>query len=713
MATLQNIRTKGPLLVVVIGLALFAFIAGDAWKVLRPHQSQDAGEVNGEPLSVQEYQAIVEEYTEVVKFSSGINTLSDEQLNQIRDEAWSTFVNSKLIEKEAKKIGLTVSKAEVQAIIDEGTEPLLQQTPFRNQQTGAFDKDELKNFLVSYAKLNRATLPAQYLEYYDSMNTLWLFFERNLMQNRLAEKYRALMAQAISSNPVEAQAVFDGRVNQAEMLIAAIPYTAIPDSTVSVTGTDIKSLYNKKKKQYKQAAETRDIRYIDVQVKASDEDRIELEKEVSDYSVQLGEATSTDYAPFIRSTGSNYPYIDLYYTKEAYPADVASRLEEAADGKVYGPYYNVSDNTINAFKYLSKARMADSIQYRQIQVANTGDLTKTRALADSIFDAVKKDRGANFEELAKKYEQTGASNWISSSQYENANLEGDNLKYLKAITTLGVNEYANLALEQGNVILQVTGQKAVKDKFKVAIIKRTVEFSKETYNKAYNEFSRFVAANPTLDKVKTNAEEAGYTLLEHNLSSSEHGIASIRGTKEALRWAFSAKPGEVSTLYECGNSDRLMLVALEQVNKQGYRSLEQVRGELALEIRKTKKAEKIMEDTKNATTFDQYKTVSYALNDTIKRVTFSASAYVSILRSSEPLVSAYASAGELNQLSAPIKGNAGVFVLQIYAKDKQNETFDVEREKTNQTDANTRLLNSFLSDLRLKASVKDNRYLFF
>ena len=84
MATLQNIRTKGPLLVIVIGLALFAFIAGDAWKVLQPHQVQDAGEVNGETLSAQEYQAMVEEYTEVVKFSSGMKSLDDEQTNQIK-----------------------------------------------------------------------------------------------------------------------------------------------------------------------------------------------------------------------------------------------------------------------------------------------------------------------------------------------------------------------------------------------------------------------------------------------------------------------------------------------------------------------------------------------------------------------------------------------------------------------------------------------------
>ena len=95
MATLQNIRSKGPLLVIVIGLALFAFIAGDAWKVMQPHQAHDVGEVNGDALSAQEYQNLVEEYTEVVKLMRGVNALNDEQTNQVRDEVWrSSFVET-------------------------------------------------------------------------------------------------------------------------------------------------------------------------------------------------------------------------------------------------------------------------------------------------------------------------------------------------------------------------------------------------------------------------------------------------------------------------------------------------------------------------------------------------------------------------------------------------------------------------------------------
>ena len=269
---------------------------------------------------------------------------------------------------------------------------------------------------------------------------------------------------------------------------------------------------------------------------------------------------------------------------------------------------------------------------------------------------------------------------------------------------------------QANVILQVTNKKAVKDKYKVAVIKRTVDFSKETYSRAYNDFSQFIAANPSLDKVVANAEEAGYRLLERNdLYSSEHGIGGVKGTKEALKWAFAAKPGEVSGLYECGESDRMLVVALAGITPEGYRSLKQVQDQLRAEIIKDKKAEKIMNDMKavNATSFDQYKSMANAVSDSVKHVTFAAPAYIPALRSSEPLVGAYASVAELNKLSAPIKGNAGVFVLQMYAKDKLNETFDVKAEEATLENMHARLAGRLMNDLYLKAEVKDTRYLFF
>ena len=712
MATLQNIRSKGPLLVIVIGVALFAFIAGDAWKVIQPHQSQDVGEVNGDAISAQDYQAMVEEYTEVIKFTNGLNSLNDEQTNQIKDEVWRTYVNNKLVADEAAKLGLTVSKEEIQAIIDEGTHPLLAQSPFRNPETGLFDKDLLKKVLVDYSKMGANQLPSQYVDYYTSLYKVWSFIEKTLAQTRLMEKYQALITQSLLSNPVEAQAAFDARVDQSALLLAGVPYSAVADSAVSVKESDLKALYEKKKEQFRQYTEVRNVKFIDVQVTASAEDKAALQAEMEEYTEQLA-ANPADYTTFVRSTGSTAPYVDLFYTAKALPTDVVARLDSVATGDVFGPYYNAADNTLNSFKKLAVATMADSIEYRQIQVV-AEDALKTATLADSIFKAIK--AGADFAEVAKKYGQTGEKVWISSANYEGAQVDADNLKYIAAVTTAPQNELQNVALGQGNIILQVTGKKASQPKYKVAVVKRPVEFSKETYSKAYNDFSEFIATNNTLDKLKANAEDAGYRLLDkYELSSAEHTIGGVRGTKDALKWAFGAKVGEVSGLYECGESDRMMVVAVAGIVPEGYRSFASVKDQLRYEVVRDKKAEKIMADMKaaGASTIDQYKEMAGAVSDSLKYVTFSAPAYVPALRSSEPMVSAYASVAELNKVSTPIKGNGGVYVLQVYAKEKQNATYNQADEEKSLEATHVRMTNQALNDLYLKAEVKDNRYLFF
>lgn len=712
MATLQTIRSKGPLLVIVIGLALFAFIAGDAWKILQPHQGkQDVGEVNGKTLSAQEYQQMVDELSEVIKLTNGLNSLNEDQLTNIKDQVWNTYVTNEVIANEAKKLGLQVTKAELQAVINAGSHPLLMQTPFRNPQTGAFDKDMLKKFLVDYANLDANKMPAQYVEYYQKMGNFWNFIEKTLSETLLAEKYQNLIGKSLISNPVAAEDAFNARTEQTDMLLAAVPYSSISDSTITVSKEEIKKLYDSKKESFKQPVETRNIKYVDVRVVPSDADRKAVQEEVTEYTNQLI-STTKDYVSFVRSTGSTIAYSDIPVSKSALPNDVASRLDSTSVNEVYGPYYNQTDDSYNAFKIVAKVSAPDSIQFHQIQVyADTDE--KTTELADSIYNALK--TGADFAEVAKKYAQTGEATWINARGWEGTTVDADNATLINALIEQPVSEISNLKIGQSNIILQVMNKKQMQNKYKVAIVKCPVEFSKETYNDTYNKFSQFVAQSTTIEALEKNAEENGYTVLPRmNFRSDEHYVGGVKSTREALKWVFDAKEGEVSPLYECGENDHLMVVALETINPAGYTNINQVSDMLRSEIIRDKKAEKIMAEMKGFNTLAQVKGMKDAVSDSVKHVTFSAPAYISVTRASEPVISAVASKTAVNTTSAPIKGNAGVYMIQVYNKNKNAETLDSKTEQATLVNMISRYApQQCIYELREKNEIVDKRYLFF
>ena len=306
MAALGKIRKRGVTLVIIIGLGLFAFIAEEAFRsceATKNQQRQQVGEVLGKKISVQEFQNLVDEYQEVLKLSQGRENFSEEELNSIKDQVWNQFVTNQLIADQAEKVGLTVTDEELQNIMKEGTNPMLMQSPFVNQQTGRFDVTMLTKFLADYKK-NAGN--AQLAESYDRIYKYWQFIEKQLRTNTLAQKFQGLLSGALLSNPVSAKMAFDAQNIESDVLLASFPYSSINDNDIQVSDADLKAAFDKDKEMYKQTIESRDIKYVDFQVVASQADRQALLKTMNEASDKL--ESGANPAEVVRKAQSQIAY---------------------------------------------------------------------------------------------------------------------------------------------------------------------------------------------------------------------------------------------------------------------------------------------------------------------------------------------------------------------------------------------------------------------
>lgn len=713
MAALGKIRSKGVILISILGFALFAFIAEELFRSCessRNESRQQVGEVLGDKVNVQDFQKLVDEYTNVIKMTQGRDNLTDDDLNQVKDVVWNTFVQTEIISKEASKLGLQVTDQELQNILNAGTNPMLLQTPFVNQQTGRFDANLLKKFLAEY-KQAQTTNP-QMAEQYQGIYNFWTFIEKSLRQQVLAQKYQSLLAGCLISNPVSAKMAYTDENQESNIQLASFAYSSINDNKVKISDADLKAKYEELKPRFKQYEETRSIKYVDYQVLPSVSDRAALNKTVAGYVQSLKE--TADPVEIVRNSGSLVTYLGIPQTKAAFPTDIAARLDSMAVGSTSAPVENKLDNTINVVKLISKVQLPDSVQFRAIQVggATPADAAKT---ADSIFTALKS--GAEFEAIAKKYGQTGEKNWITSNQYQNAtSMDVDTKSYIESLNTLPVNEIKNLKLTQGNLILQITDRKAMTDKYVAAVIKKPIEFSKNTYSAAFNKFSQFVSESQTLEAMQKNASKYGYKVQERmDIRNSEHYVAGIHGTREALKWIFETDENKVSQLYECGDNDHLLVLVMTKINKKGYRSLddENVKNYVKQEVLRDKKAEMLMAKVKGVNSISAAKAKGAQVS-AVNQVTFAAPVFVQSTGMSEPALSgAVAATAKGKFSSAAVKGNGGVYLFQVLEKKMRPVKFNAKEYEQRQRQKMMQYAGNFMQELYINANVKDNRYLFF
>lgn len=719
MTALGKIRSKGILLIIIIGLGLFAFIAEEAFRScngIKGQNSQQIGEVLGEKIYVQDFQKLLEEYQDAMKLTMRTDNLSEDQLNQLKDQVWQQLVSERVMKEDCKKLGLTVTEDELQNVLNDGTNQLLTQTPFVNQQTGRFDVSILKQFIDAYRKAE-ASNNSQQLDQMRPAYNYWLFVEKNLRTQLLAQKYQSLLANCVLSNKVEAKMAFNEENEEAQIQLASIAYNTIKDANIKVTDEELKAKYEELKPAFRQQQETRDVKMVDVQVKASATDRGQLQKDMAGYQKQL--AAAADPTQVVSKSGSMIQYIGLPVSGKAfqqYP-DIASKIDSMAVGTT-GVVENTKDNTYNIVRILSRTELPDSVEFRQIQVGGK-TLEAARASADSIQKALA--AGGDFQAIAKRYGQDSTTTWFTGAMYEQAStMSQDNRTYIEALLNGAVGSTQNIELTQGNVVIQVLNRKAMKSKAVAAVIKKEIRFSDNTYSKAYNRFSQFVTqSQASLADLQKHATKFGYTVQDLNdFATSSHTVGNVGGSgiRDAIKWIFEAKEGQVSQLFEAGKeNDHLLVLCMTKIHPQGYRPWDdaQVKEILKREVIRDKKAEMIMAKLKGVNSIAAAQAKGAKVS-TVNQITFAAPAFIQATGAAEPALSgAVAATAQGKFCSAPVKGNAGVYVFQVVKKQMRPAKYNEEQQIQMCRQRAMQYMGNFMQDLVFGAGVVDNRYLFF
>lgn len=719
MTALGKIRSKGILLIIIIGLGLFAFIAEEAFRScngIKGQNSQQIGEVLGEKIYVQDFQKLLDEYQDAMKLTMRTDNLSEDQLNQLKDQVWQQLVSERVMKEDCKKLGLTVTEDELQNVLNDGTNQLLTQTPFVNQQTGRFDVSILKQFIDAYRKAE-ASNNSQQLDQMRPAYNYWLFVEKNLRTQLLAQKYQSLLANCVLSNKVEAKMAFNEENEEAQIQLASIAYNTIKDADIKVTDEELKAKYEELKPAFRQQQETRDVKMVDVQVKASATDRGQLQKDMAGYQKQLAEAA--DPTQVVSKSGSMIQYIGLPVSGKAfqqYP-DIASKIDSMAVGTT-GVVENTKDNTYNIVRILSRTELPDSVEFRQIQVGGK-TLEAARASADSIQKALA--AGGDFQAIAKRYGQDSTTTWFTGAMYEQAStMSQDNRAYIEALLNGAVGSTQNIEITQGNVVIQVLNRKAMKSKAVAAVIKKEIRFSDNTYSKAYNRFSQFVTqSQASLADLQKHATKFGYTVQDLNdFATSSHTVGNVGGSgiRDAIKWIFEAKEGQVSQLFEAGKeNDHLLVLCMTKIHPQGYRPWDdaQVKEILKREVIRDKKAEMIMAKLKGVNSIAAAQAKGAKVS-TVNQITFAAPAFIQATGAAEPALSgAVAATAQGKFCSAPVKGNAGVYVFQVVKKQMRPAKYNEEQQIQMCRQRAMQYMGNFMQDLVFGAGVVDNRYLFF
>lgn len=661
MATLTNIRKHGTLLIIIVGLAMLAFILGDflnSGSSFFNRNRENIAEIEGQKVHYTEYEEAVKNLTEVYKIETGRSNFDEEQTAQIRNQVWQMLLMDYTLRAEGERIGMAVNSDELSELcIGAHPHQLIQQRRAFYDETGAFNRDNLVRFLAS---LEQEADNAEQQANLEQAKKYWLYWENAVRLTQMQEKYTNLVRSLIRANSVDAEFAFNGRQESVSADYVMQPYYAVADSLVKVSNGDIKKLYKLHKPQYKQTP-NRTIEYVTFAIRPSQNDYEATKKSMEALYEEF--KTAEDVAVVVN------PNSDIIYNGQDYSAETIP-----AQFKDFAFHKGAKAGDVTEIEFLNDT-------YACARIMECG-----YSMPDSVeLKAIASQEGQEDQELG----------W-----YQAAELRQDIAEPAfkgKRGTRFTVNG-------QEFEIMEIS---PATPKAKVAILAQQVTPSSKTYSVLYNQAKQFIVTNNTAEAMRDAAKEAGMAVTpQYNLNKNTEKVGSLTSSRAIVRWAFEANEGQVSDVFECG--DLFVVAALTEVNDGDYRSLEAVRPELLVEATNNKKAEYLQQELSQYTSLEE---AAKALNKSVQHAdAISLSSYRFGNGGQEPAIIGAALAAEQGALSAPLKGNNGVYLLVTSNKQVAEGEINVAQEKQ-QLNArySYQIPYQAIALLEEKAKVEDNR----
>ncbi len=706
MATLQTIRTRAGLLVaIVIGISLAAFVLGDMFKsgssLLRGNRMK-IGEIDGETIQYPEFQKEVEKLGDIYRMNSQQNQLDEQTWVQVREQTWQNIVRDQVMEGVYENLGISVSSEELFDML-QGTNlhPIIQQL-FRNPNTGQVDRNAVVQFLRN---LDTGVAPEQ--------RQYWLFIENQIVDERIQTKYNNLVSKGLYVTDLEAQRSMEARNKQVNFNYIVLNNNTVADSQVVVTDKELRDYYNNNEDKYQQE-KVRTIEYVSFPVSPSKLDYQQAESWINDIVSDF--AAAENNVAFVNSN-SDESFNDKWYNREELPEDIALWIyEEGADvNDIFGPYFE--NDAYKLAKLHASAMMPDSVKARHIllPVNTQEELAVKQALADSLKTAI--ENGSNFSELAIQYSsdqgsavQGGDLGWFGRGQMVKPFEEA-------AFNNKG-NEVTIVQTQFGIHLVQTTARGKESRQVQVAYLVRNVTPSTQTYQNTFAKASEFAGKNYSKESFDKAVEEQKLNKQTATVKETDRQVAGLENSRPLIRAAYDTKTGNLiedqqgSTIFDLGNT--FVVATLVSATEKGVADFEDVKERVELAVLNEKKKEVLVEKAKSAITGNtKLDEIASRLGVTVKNAANINFNSVQIPGAGiEPKVIGTATALSPNEISSPVAGNNGVFVVEVTGTTEAG--IDVENEKSRLAqNMNFRATSQAYVVHKEKAEIEDQRAKFY